>query len=134
MDHQKALGNNGTGLSLSEFYESYASTEGSNLDGGTIVDPGSKPTTTTAKQETTITTTTTTTTPEQVAGDINLDGTVTLSDMVILSRFLLADTSVSSSSTKWNLSAGDVNQDKKLNGFDLAIYKSHFLTGKAFPE
>ncbi len=136
LDHQKALGNNGTGLSLSEFYESYASTEGSNLDGGTIVNPGSKPTTTTttAKQETTITTTTTTTTPEQVAGDINLDGTVTLSDMVILSRFLLADTSVSSSSTKWNLSAGDVNQDKKLNGFDLAIYKSHFLTGKAFPE
>lgn len=32
LDHQKALGNNGTGLSLSEFYESYASTEGSNLE------------------------------------------------------------------------------------------------------
>ncbi len=37
LDHKKALGNNGTGLSLSEFYSQYASTEGSNLDGGTIV-------------------------------------------------------------------------------------------------
>lgn len=36
LDHQKALGNNGTGISLSDFYSSYASTEGSNLDGGTI--------------------------------------------------------------------------------------------------
>ena len=38
LDHQVALGNNG--LSLNEFYSSYAATEGSNLDGGTIVKDG----------------------------------------------------------------------------------------------
>ena len=37
LDHQKPLGINGTGLSVTEFYESYAYTEGSNLDGGTIL-------------------------------------------------------------------------------------------------
>ncbi len=37
LDHQYALGLNGTGISLSEFYDSYAYTEGSNLDGGTIL-------------------------------------------------------------------------------------------------
>ena len=33
LDHQKALGTDGSGISVSEFYKSYASTEGSNLDG-----------------------------------------------------------------------------------------------------
>ncbi|MGN0604884.1 MAG: cellulase family glycosylhydrolase [Oscillospiraceae bacterium] len=32
LDHQKALGNNGTGISVSEYYASYADSEGSNLD------------------------------------------------------------------------------------------------------
>lgn len=34
LDHNTPLGINGTGLSLNEFYTSYASSEGSNLDGG----------------------------------------------------------------------------------------------------
>ena len=33
LDHQKALGTDGSGISVSEFYKSYASTDGSNLDG-----------------------------------------------------------------------------------------------------
>ncbi|MBE6861847.1 MAG: glycoside hydrolase [Ruminococcus sp.] len=50
LDHQKALGNNGTGLSVTEFYESYAYTEGSNLDGGTILS-GNEPKPTPAPTE-----------------------------------------------------------------------------------
>ncbi|MDE5834408.1 MAG: glycoside hydrolase family 5 protein, partial [Ruminococcus sp.] len=68
LDHQKALGNNG--LSLNEFYTSYASTEGSNLDGGTVLDKAGKPvdsstssgtTTSSSKPTSEITTTTVTT-------------------------------------------------------------------------
>ncbi len=38
LDHQRALGKNG--ISLNDFYANYASTEGSNLDGGTVVPSG----------------------------------------------------------------------------------------------
>ncbi|MCM1506089.1 MAG: cellulase family glycosylhydrolase [Ruminococcus flavefaciens] len=104
LDHQKALGNNGTGLSLNEFYTSYASTEGSNLDGGTIVKDG-KPvdtdtsgTTTTATTANTTTTTTTanstdntTTTLDSATGllgDANEDGKVGLADAVLIMQCL----------------------------------------------
>ena len=92
LDHQKALGNNGTGLSLSEFYESYASTEGSNLDGGTIVDSGTvKPTATTATAKPTETTSTTTVTSSDsdiVYGDANLDGSVDIADAVAIASYV----------------------------------------------
>ena len=108
LDHQIPLGINGTGLSLNEFYEKYSSTEGSNLDGGTVI--GGKPvdsdtpavTTTTAPKDDKQTTTTTVTTvdvnPEQtttsdsdgkyLAGDANLDGNVTISDAVAILQYL----------------------------------------------
>lgn len=97
LDHQKPLGVNNTGLSLNEFYSSYASTEGSNLDGGkksdgTVVTTDKKPvTTTTAKSQATTTkkpniTTTTVTTAADIDdtktnyGDANEDGVVTIAD------------------------------------------------------
>ena len=96
LDHQKALGTDGSGISVSEFYASYASTEGSNLDGGTIVDGNTtKPTTEPTKPSTTTTTTTTTTaatTTEapitEVIGDIDGDKKLTVSDAVLLNRYL----------------------------------------------
>ncbi len=88
LDHQYSLGLNGTGLSLSEFYDSYASTEGSNLDGGTILSgssdgshaitttaPSEEPTTTTT--ETVTTTTEVTTTEGSYASSTTLDTTET---------------------------------------------------------
>ena len=65
LDHEVALGKNG--LSLNEFYSSYANTEGSNLDGGTkgnvkpIEQPGTTAPKTTTAQETTTTAQETTT-------------------------------------------------------------------------
>ena len=99
LDHQKALGNNGTGISLSEFYASYAKTEGSNLDGGTI---GSNPIGTTAPPQSTTTTTTTTTTTSTTPandsptrlGDANCDGVVKIDDVVLINRFVGEDTSI----------------------------------------
>ncbi|MBD5160319.1 MAG: cellulase family glycosylhydrolase [Ruminococcus sp.] len=107
LDHQKALGNNG--LSLNEFYTSYATTEGSNLDGGTVLDKAGKPvdsnsvgTTTTKPAGTTTTTTTTgsagTTTTVTTAGttssggilygDANEDKEVSLADAVLIMQSL----------------------------------------------
>jgi len=96
LDHQKPLGINGTGLSLNEFYTKYASTEGSNLDGGTIVKDG-KPvvvddsdvkTTSTSKTDSPSTTTTTASSVKDtdgvVYGDANVDGAVGIADAVLV--------------------------------------------------
>jgi hypothetical protein len=119
LDHQVALGKNG--ISLSEFYSSYANTEGSNIDGGRIGGPkgGSvvidgpsqgettKPVTQTTPVSSTTTTTVTTTTqtkPSETTtvsttdparqvkwGDANEDGRVDVSDAVLISRFIAED-------------------------------------------
>lgn len=118
LDHQTALGKNG--ISLGEFYSSYANTEGSNLDGGTvggkkggsveINDPPkqdtTKPVTDTTAPVTITTTTVTTTTAEPTEttksetttparqakwGDANEDGKVDVSDAVLVSRFIAED-------------------------------------------
>ncbi len=137
LDHQKALGNNGTGLSLSEFYASYASTEGSNLDGGTIVNGNTtKPTTDTTKPSTTTTTTAAATTTEapktDVLGDINDDQNVTISDLVLLNRYLLRK--IDGTDAAYAFDRGDVNGDKILNIVDATLYRQYLLeTLKKFP-
>lgn len=108
LDHQTALGKNG--ISVNDFYENYASSEGSNLDGGKTssgkpVDT-SKPeeTTTTATQKPTETTTsdktetkpteTTTVTTSggdievTVMGDANCDGILTIADATAIIQHL----------------------------------------------
>ncbi len=107
LDHQVALGKNG--ISLNEFYSSYAKSEGSNLDGGKTSDgkpinaeqaqttaattKDSKTTTTTTTGTTTTTTTTlTTSTIEAVSksnyGDANCDGTIDMGDAVLIMQAL----------------------------------------------
>mgnify|MGYP002517853568 FL=1 len=94
LDHQIPLGVNGTGLSLTEFYDSYASTEGSNLDGGTKGNNPVKPTTqaTTKATESTKaseTTKTSATTTDIIYGDANCDGNVDISDAVLVKCYLI---------------------------------------------
>ena len=142
LDHQKALGTDGSGISVSEFYKSYASTEGSNLDGGTIVDGNTtKPTTDTTKPSTTTTTITTTTTAAatttkapktDVLGDINNDQKVTISDLVLLNRYLLRK--IDGTDAAYAFDRGDVNGDKVLNVVDATLYRQCLLgTLKKFP-
>ena len=120
LDHQVALGKNG--ISLNDFYANYAASEGSNLDGGktssgkTInADPAkttttTKPviTTTTSSGSTTSTsstTTTVTTTPEvsnRNFGDANCDGTVDMSDVVLIMQSL-------ANPNKYGLNGSDKN-------------------------
>ena len=132
LDHQTPLGKNG--LSLNEFYSSYASKEGSNLDGGTKgngtpVIPDVTTTTTTAAPVTTTTTeapaTTTTTTKQSttvvgdgLSGDANCDGTVNLSDAVLILQSLAAPDfyDVNGSSNGHITQLGKINADCSGNG------------------
>lgn len=133
LDHERALGTGSTSISLGDFYKSYASTEGSNLDGGTVWNGKSDPITTgaTTTSGNTTTTTSTSTAPSAVTGDINKDGKVTSADMVQLAKYLLREKTNSGMAFK----AGDVNGDGVLNGLDLVLYKQ-FLAGTitSFPK
>lgn len=94
LDHQKSLGNNGTGLSVTEFYDSYAYTEGSNIDGGTVLSDKPTPPTTEPKTTAPITTepstappttkepTTVPDDPKIVWGDASGDGDLSITDAV----------------------------------------------------
>ena len=107
LDHQVALGANG--ISLNDFYTNYASTEGSNLDGGKTADgkpvEGDAPTTTkpiattkpavatTAKPAETTTTTVSsgsdnTTGGDILYGDANCDKKVEIADATLILQYL----------------------------------------------
>ena len=129
LDHERPLGTDGSSVSLTEFYESYASTEGSNLDGGTIIDAGyTKPTTESTKPTTTTTTQTTTTTKlpdETIHGDVNGDGKVGILDLVLLNQYLinkLPDTTV-----VVQIQVADVNGDQILNVVDVILCRRYRL-------
>ncbi len=138
LDHQTALGANG--LSLSEFY---ASGEGSNINGGKGSDKGGNetPTTsptaavttetskvTTASSEVTKATEATTTSKESsqdpegdeiIYGDINGDGQADLTDLTILSVYLMTK----DASKMKVLKAGDVDGNGEVDIADLPRFK-----------
>jgi aryl-phospho-beta-D-glucosidase BglC (GH1 family) len=91
LDHQTALGSNG--LSLTEFYASYASTEGSNLDGGTILSDTPVSTTAATTAATTTSNTTTTVADDTIVyGDADCDGDVDIDDVVMLVCYVADNT------------------------------------------
>ncbi len=129
LDHQYALGVNGTGISLSDFYANYATTEGSNLDGGTILSSSDVKTTTDVTTTTTVVTTTTTTTtttaiPTDVLyGDSDVDGDVDVNDIVCLAQAVAGCRELTEQ--------GLLNSDVDLNGkatMDDALYILRFLS------
>ncbi len=111
LDHQIPLGKNDTGLSLSEFYGSYAYTEGSNLDGGTILSENPRPTT---SQETT--------SDKIIYGDLNNSKKVEVADLVIMNKYLTKETE-----TIANAAAADVNGDNVINVFDSIFMRKYLL-------
>ncbi len=100
LDHQKPLGINGTGLSVTEFYESYAYTEGSNIDGGTVLTgnepkPTLAPTEPVTEPETNAPTTEpaeVTTVPESKVtmwGDTNKSGEIEVADAIAIMSYVV---------------------------------------------
>lgn len=108
LDHQKPLGVNGTGISVSDYYKTYAESEGSNLDSDGSVNP--LPTDETDPK------------PE-LKGDINLNGTIEISDLVLLNKHLIKASVLKDQALK----NADVNDDKKLNVFDSIAIKRILL-------
>ncbi len=93
LDHKVPLGKNG--LSLNEFYSSYSSTEGSNIDGGTKADG-----------KTDVTTTTEPTNPTGVFGDVSNDNKITNVDVVKVAKYI-----VNAKPEKFNAKDADVYSD-----------------------
>ena len=72
LDHQKPLGVNGTGISVSDYYKTYAESEGSNLDSDGSVNPLPTEDTTGSQSS-------------DLKGDVNLNGTIEIADVVPVS-------------------------------------------------
>ena len=61
------------------------------------------------------------TAPETVRGDVNADGTCSAADLVMMQKFLLCDGGL----TNWK--NGDLNTDRRINGFDLSLLRQLLL-------
>ena len=141
LDHQVALGKDG--ISLNDFYANYASSEGSNLDGGKTSSgstvPADDPKTTTSTSTTTTTTVTTTSTTSiegvsnRLYGDSNLDGEVDLSDAILIMQSLAnPDKYGKTGSDKKHLTQegslnGDVDGEKGLTSNDALTIQMKLL-------
>lgn len=82
-----------------------------------------KATTVTTKLTTTTVVTTKTTTTEKPStekGDINLDGTVSVADAILLTKYILADGTL----TKEQAVNADMNNDGRLDVFDMMLIRS----------
>ena len=112
LDHQTALGKNG--LSLNEYYSSYADSEGSNINGGTKGGGGGQTVTTTTATSTTTTTTTTSgpTVNENINwGDANCDGEVNMADAVLVMQAISNPDKYGEGKAEGISSEGAINAD-----------------------
>ncbi len=110
LDHQQPLGVNGMGISVAEYYKSYNDTEGSNLDSDGSVNPLPTEDTTGSQSS-------------DLKGDVNLNGTIEIADVVLLNKHLIKASVLKDQA----LENADVNDDKKLNVFDSIAIKRILL-------
>lgn len=124
LDHKTPLGMNGTGISLTEYYEKYAESDGSNLDAcpkGT--EKPDVPTQASTEKSTQAATEkeTTAVANDVIYGDVDCDGDVNVTDAILLAKALLGAESIS----KKGKSNSDVDCDGKQTTEDLSyIIKS----------
>ena len=119
LDHEQALGVNGTGISVSEYYENYAKSEGSNLavgNGGSSVEPATKDPSATTE-----------TVKEDILGDVNSDDKINVSDVVCLTRWILKSYDKKDDKIIFTKERADMDEDGKVNVIDLAILKNKVL-------
>ncbi len=128
LDHQTPLGKNG--LSLNEFYASYANTEGSNLDGGTIGGNHGSHIEYTTPEETT-TTTTQPITGDFRWGDADCNGDTDVLDAVMVARVAAEDTKTGI--TEQGKKNADVTKDNIVKSDDLSLLLK-FLAGNYTPK
>ena len=107
LDHQYSLGINGTGLSLNEYYGSYSSSEGSNINGGTIIGGNTDPITPTEPASGTF-------------GDVTGDDKVSIADLVKATKYV-----IQAKDAELDLNKADVNADGTVNVYDLILYRQY---------
>jgi aryl-phospho-beta-D-glucosidase BglC (GH1 family) len=122
LDHERALGVNGTGISLSEYYASYADTEGSNLAAGGKTDPIEI---TEASTEATTGNTTegTTANTALLYGDSNDDGTVNILDVIALNKSMMGSYTLTSTGMK----VSDVDLDGSISAADSLLIMKYIV-------
>ncbi|WP_037297048.1 cellulase family glycosylhydrolase [Ruminococcus flavefaciens] len=144
LDHQVALGKNG--ISLNEFYSSYASSEGSNIDNGKtssgtpVVSESGTTTTTTVTTTSNTSTSTTSTTSTSVStvsnrlyGDANLSGDVDLADAILIMQALANPNKYGQNGTdahhitEEGAACGDVDGEKGLTGDDAMVIQMKLI-------
>ncbi len=119
LDHQTPLGTNGTGLSLNEYYGGISASEGSNINGGTIIGGNDNP----------LPTDPTDPPADDVIGDVNGDKKISVADLVAAVKY-----TVNAGNSSINIKAADVNGDGKLNVYDIMLYRKYLCGGiNAFP-
>ena len=128
LDHQRALGKNG--ISLNDFYSSYANTEGSNLDGGKkangtpiIADPSTTTTTTEGPK----TTTTTSSATQTTTTSATTTTTTTTSTPIVTVSSSSSDTVPSG-----DVLYGDANLDKKVSVADAVAILQALANGDKY--
>ncbi len=131
LDHARPLGVNDTGISVSEYYASYAASEGSNLDAGESTEP--KPVETTPDAtESEDPTDPPTTEEEQPAtepvadllyGDVDLNGKVEILDVIALSKGLMGAVKL----TQEQVDVSDCNADQIVNSTDALMILKYLV-------
>ena len=64
---------------------------------------------------------------QPVSGDINQDGTADLADVILLQKYLLAQSSLTQEQTQ----LADLQSDDTINGFDLALLRTSCLSAES---
>ena len=120
LDHSQPLGVNGNGISVAEYYKTYASSEGSNLDSDGSVNPQPTEDTTGAQEN------------DFISGDVNSDKKINIFDSIILKKYVLEfanpDDIINPPESKI-ASASDVTGDGYVNISDLILINK-FLIGE----
>ncbi len=139
LDHQVALGKNG--ISLNDFYANYASSEGSNLDGGKTssgqpvsgdpVSETTKTTTSTTSKTTTTTSTTTTSTSTSTSTSTTTSTSTSTSTTTTTSKTTTETTTTATTTTTY-LVTWSVIGGGKIASVDTTPTKSVYTSGEDF--
>ncbi len=121
LDHSQPLGLNGTGITVTDYYVNYATSEGSNLDSDGSVKPQDP---VTPPSDTPTTEPTVSPTTDFISGDVNSDKKINVFDNVALKRILMGDIE-----TVIQSSPADVTGDGSIAIDDLVLLNK-FLIGE----
>ncbi len=124
LDHETPLGINGTGITVSDYYANYASSEGSNLDSDGSVEPQDP-----VVPSDTPTEPTDDPTVDFISGDVNADKKINVFDNIALKKIIISSISNGPAGIPPHASSEDVTGDGSV-GIDDLVLLNKFLVGE----